>query len=724
MIADKRRVWSLHGGFFWVLLLAGLLRVIYLWQYQSLPDWDILTVDNNYHHHWAQSIADGNILGDTTYFRAPFYAFSLALLYTVFGASIWVGRLFGLLIGLSSVVMTYLLGRKLFDRKTGVIAAALHAVYPMAIYFEPELLLDPLFTLLMQITIYRMLIWLEERTFRNAFITGVLLGLSAITRPTILVIVPLSAVAILYYRSRIGRPLRQFSAFVSGAVIIIGAITLRNLLIASDPVLISAQGGINLYIGNNEKADGVSAILPEPMGFNWRMEDIKHIAEIDMGRSLKPGEVSSYWTSRTINWIKENPGEFSMLSLEKIYRNISNKEISNNRELDHFRQQLWILAYNPLNFGVLFILTAVCAAGRGLRDRKSTLLLALILVYILAVALFFFSSRFRLPLVPYYCVLGAAGLWELYRRIRHNETGLWRLLTVGGVAGLITYLPLAPLPAGSSTHAMTAAGLYHYAQDDFETALRYHQRAYEIDSTFPEVNLNLGVTYLRLGELEPARHFFKQEIRLHPNRTNAYTNLASLHLLEEDFEAAVELSRHALDQKPYRIVPNAVLLRGLFAVDTVSESVLWRETLAAAARTNNDVYLMNDAGILLSNKEMYDRAEQILLRGLAADPPPIETDDEAFRHDFRNSSDNVREQKAKVAYQLGYISGLTEQYGKSIRYSRQAIELDPTLAAAYLNLVNGYLSVNQSQAADSVLTIAERLFPNSRYVKEFRERLR
>ena len=73
-LTDKCRA---NWGLLLVLLLACLIRIYYLLEYSSLPDWDMLTVDNYYHHHWALSIAGGDVLGDTTYFRAPFYVFCL-----------------------------------------------------------------------------------------------------------------------------------------------------------------------------------------------------------------------------------------------------------------------------------------------------------------------------------------------------------------------------------------------------------------------------------------------------------------------------------------------------------------------------------------------------------------------------------------------------------------------------------------------------------------------
>ena len=94
-------------------MIALIIRVIYLYLYSALPDWNILTVDNYYHHNWAVNVASGNIFGDTTYFRAPFYIFCLALFYKIFGITLWTARIMGLLIGLASISFTYLLAKKI-----------------------------------------------------------------------------------------------------------------------------------------------------------------------------------------------------------------------------------------------------------------------------------------------------------------------------------------------------------------------------------------------------------------------------------------------------------------------------------------------------------------------------------------------------------------------------------------------------------------------------------
>ncbi|MFQ6008248.1 MAG: hypothetical protein ACE5K8_04775, partial [Candidatus Zixiibacteriota bacterium] len=211
------------------------------------------------------------------------------------------------------------------------------------------------------------------------------------------------------------------ASFVFGAVLIIAPVSVRNLAVAGDFVLIASQGGINLYIGNNPSADGVSAVLPEPLGHNWQMRDITYQAEQEAGRRLKPSEVSAFWTQKAVNWITAHPWDFIRLYAKKLYHSISNREISNNRGLAWFFHQVPILRFNPLSFGILFAF-AVAGVVMGFRRfRLVRLLLLLIVAYTLLAALFFFNSRFRLPLLPYYFVLSAFGLVALIQFVRSKQ---------------------------------------------------------------------------------------------------------------------------------------------------------------------------------------------------------------------------------------------------------------------------------------------------------------
>ncbi|MDD3732773.1 MAG: hypothetical protein PHU88_10400, partial [candidate division Zixibacteria bacterium] len=77
-------------------------------------------------------------------------------------------------------------------------------------------------------------------------------------------------------------------------------------------------------------------------------------------------------------------------------------------------------------------------------------------------------------------------------------------------------------------------------------------------------------------------------------------------------------------------------------------------------------------------------------------------------------------EKAKAYHQLGYLAGIRGDFLNSIRYSQEAIRSDPALSDAYVNLISGYLSSGNRQAADSVYKTAVAKFPDNSQINRLR----
>ena len=68
------------------------------------------------------------------------------------------------------------------------------------------------------------------------------------------------------------------------------------------------------------------------------------------------------------------------------------------------------------------------------------------------------------------------------------------------------------------------------AQDanDWESALRYFEKALEIDPNLAEAHYNLGITLKELGRLDDAEASFTQAIAMKPNYAEAQHSLVEL----------------------------------------------------------------------------------------------------------------------------------------------------------------------------------------------------
>lgn len=702
---------GIPSGLLLILVGAVVLRVIYLYCYSSLPDWEQLTVDNYYHHHWAQTIAAGNVVGDTTYFRAPFYVWCLGALYALFGSSLWVARVFGAAAGLATVAVTYFLARRIYDHRAGLVAAALFAVLPTPLYFEAEILLDPLFTLLFICAIYFLVVWLDTGYSRNAVLSGLMIGLATLTRPTALILLFVMAAFLLFSHRTNTRRWHQMALLVAVCAAVVGITFARNLVVAGDPVIIASQGGINLYLGNHEHADGVSAAMPEPYGHNWRIKQITEIAEQEEERTLKPGEVSTFWTRRAVQWASDQPVTFLTLYAKKFALAFCNREVSNNRDLANMFDSIFLLKYNPLPFAVLLGLSVLGIIVTQKSNRHLWVVVLIVVGYAATIALFFFNSRFRLPLMPLFAVLSAGGIIGAVRTVRVDRGKLAVKVTIAAIVMLVVsfWQPVSG-SHGRSPHAFVSKGIHYFSVGKYTQALSYFQSAVTIDENFPEANLNAGACHVRLGNLEEAESCFAREIEHNPERPKAYINLASLFLLRGDQEAAMTQLRQALLLAPSDPDANILHLR-LAAAIKDDRLDLAEVTQLSATRTKDDIFVLNEAAILLTQSGDMETADRILRRAIASSPPPVETDDALFTRGYRNSESNWSSQTARSHYQLGYVNGIQGRYGEATRHSRLAIDLDSTLADAYVNLINGLVATGSLDQADSVMQDALVRFP-------------
>ncbi|MCS7220935.1 MAG: glycosyltransferase family 39 protein [Anaerolineae bacterium] len=76
--------------------------------------------------------------------KPPLFFYILARFFTWFGSSEVVARLPGLIAGVLSIWLVYLLAQRLYDKRTAWLATALFTASPMAILFSPTAFTDPL----------------------------------------------------------------------------------------------------------------------------------------------------------------------------------------------------------------------------------------------------------------------------------------------------------------------------------------------------------------------------------------------------------------------------------------------------------------------------------------------------------------------------------------------------------------------------------------------------
>lgn len=710
---------------FAVLLLGGAARLIFLLSYISSPEWEQLLVDSLFHDRWALSIASGNIIGQEAFFRAPFYIYLLGGLYALFGHSLLAARIFGHLVGLLSVYITCRLALRLFSKKTAVIAGIIHALYPIAIYFESELLVDSLFMTLVELSILVFFVARDKNRSKWYLLTGLILGVAAITRPIILALLPLYILWLFLSRLPLRKAISHGLILLTATLLVILPITLRNIMVADDFVLISSSGGINFYIGNNASADGLSASMPPPLGSSWEMKDIRYVAEKESGRELRASQVSYFWLGKGLDWMIVNKIDFLKLYVKKLYFFINNFENSNNRNLAQFFNVFPVLKVIPLSFGLIFSLAIISvlliAAQKGF-NRQILFIIIFITLYSLILSFFFVNARFRLPIMPYIIILSSYSISFLVSEFYNKRIRLISVLAISAGAGVLVLsnTNFYDIDKDYAVSGYYNKGNYYLYTSELERAISFYQLVLKSDSRYPEANMNLGAAYLKKGLGDSAEFYFKRELESHPFNAKAYSNLASLYYLREAYNQSKRFAQKAIELKPYFADPYIISLRVSAALgDTLA---IENRIMQARENLGDNAGLFLDAGVIYSDWKMYDKAVKYLTASLESIDLPIETDDRAFNY-ARLKDDSINRTKARAAYQLGYIYGMQNKMELSIRMSSLAISLDSNLAEAYINLANGYLIMGEKDKARNLIQNARARFPENKVVQIMLERL-
>src|SRR6266545_6214027 len=97
-----------------ILAVAFLLRLIYLFQIQSIPLFDHLAGDGRTYDEWGQRIAAGDWLGQGVFYQAPLYPYFLGVLQIILGHNLWLVRLIQIALGAISCALIFQTGRNLF----------------------------------------------------------------------------------------------------------------------------------------------------------------------------------------------------------------------------------------------------------------------------------------------------------------------------------------------------------------------------------------------------------------------------------------------------------------------------------------------------------------------------------------------------------------------------------------------------------------------------------
>jgi tetratricopeptide (TPR) repeat protein len=548
--SPKRPSVAAHAAVVFVAALA--VRLIYAAQVSNCPLYQTPTMDAGYYYALARQFANGHWshpLG-MPYWQPPLFSMALAIWMRIVGTAVPSVKIGGLILGSVNCVLTMLLGRRVFGRTVGLVAGIAAALYGPLVYFDGELL-TPTLQIFLNLSAILVLMKAMGRDCKSRPITGLLattgllFGLSIVTRPDVALFVVVASIwAALALRSEgTGKAAAAVGLLIACAAIPAIPITIRNAVAGKDPALISTNGGINFYIGNNADYDRTVEIRPGP---EW--DALQRMPLKDNPRASS-SQQSRWFYRKGLDFIAHQPVRWAGVTLKKLVVYLS--AIEGRRDQDLYFYRGYSFLYSALLFKTrwfafplgLVLPLAVFGLIRRLSvragfeippERKGELrLLIWYLAAMLVVTVAFFPcARYRVTVVPALLMFATSGALELWRIHRDRE---WRAaimpLAVALFALLLSNANICRVDARSDL--IEAEAHYAVAQTlsrnrEFAEAAEECAKALELNPRLGAARLNYSRVLSAQGKDSEAKRQLEMCLKQNPRYAAAHMAMGEL----------------------------------------------------------------------------------------------------------------------------------------------------------------------------------------------------
>jgi tetratricopeptide (TPR) repeat protein len=567
-----------------ILLASAAFRAVYFHLYAGRsPFFGTPILDSEVYDEWARRIAAGEWIGSRAFYFPPLYPYLLALIYRLAGRSLELVYVVQQALGLVNIVLLYRLGLRLHGRRAGVLAAAAAALYAPLPYFETKILTTTV-GLTLHLAALLLLVRAEQAPAGGAssgaargraagalrdrgsgsvrdraegaargparlapwIAAGAALGATALCLPGAILLAAVYAV-VLFLREP-----RAAAGLAAGTFAALLPVLAHNLAAEGDPLLLSGQGGITFYQGNNPSALGLYSPVPGFSGAPEKQaEEERAIAERAAGRPLKSSGVSLHFFRRGLEFIGRSPGAWLLLQARKVGYLIGGYEASTEYSLYHERDLIGWLRLPFLPYAVL-----AGAGGVGLaqaiadrrRRRGGPGDRALLLFALCAAAvplLFYVSSRYRLPLAAAFILYGAAFADRLWRGREALARRPGPLLAAIGVA-LVSWLPLGRPNVTAEANVHYNVGSILADRGLHEEAIAAYDRSLADFPGNAYAHINRGNSLDWLGREDEALISYRRAEEVDRDFWTAYKAQGVILYRQKRFEEAAEAYRRGL----------------------------------------------------------------------------------------------------------------------------------------------------------------------------------
>jgi len=408
-----------------ILAVALVLRLAWIGIADAQPN-SITCGDPFFYDVFARFLAAGQgfvrIGGQATAQWPPGYPAMLAVIFKLFGHKIILAKLLNVLLGTATCLLAYLIGRRIWNRTAGLIAALVLAVFPGQV-FSPTLVMSEVpATFLVALFVCLVAFFaIDSLSWQRAAAIGVFIGVISFVRgETIFLALPLILVWAVASRSFLSG-LRYGAIALAATGLVILPWVVRNWVEMGYPILMSTGSGENLIAGHWPGADGKGSFVP--------------ILEVDYkyeGVPFPKAETLVYKeeTRRAVSFALHNPATELKLIPQKLYefyRSDSKvmlwiqKGTLDDPAFSKAVEARWEALANVYYWIALAVAVAGAPLWFSLRDPRKLLLAMVVLYYSFLFGFVFIGEqRFHSALIPLLSVFAAVSFVALAQRVRQS----------------------------------------------------------------------------------------------------------------------------------------------------------------------------------------------------------------------------------------------------------------------------------------------------------------
>jgi tetratricopeptide (TPR) repeat protein len=466
--------------------------------------------------------------------HAPGYPVLMAAILGVSGGSLMAVRIAQATLGAIGCVLTARVAARTLTPAAFLPAGLLQAAYAPLIYLDTAILAEGPFVFLLVWSLDRATAAGDSR--KHWLITGVILGVATIVRPTAIVLIPAYAIA----RWRIER--KQVAALAvalaGGAAIVIAPFVIQNWRVTGVP-LVQAYGGMNFYLGNRPSGNGMASAR---LGGDWDALE---------GQASRAGtsrnDQDGYYVTQTFNEIAAEPAAYLRLLGSKAVWAFQDEELRDTHSYYFFAGVMPWLRWLP-SFGVTVALAAAGVAAAATRERQW--LFAYFAAMLPTVVLLVVGTRYRIVLAPPLLALAGAGLAAVIAFAKSRD-----YRRAGGLAALVLVVwglsEWRRDAARNFAEEWAFTGLSLLQEGKFEDAERAYREAISRDESSFAWD-GLGLVLQRRELRSSAREAFERAVRINPTNATAWLHLGLAYEFLGNPRAALAAYQQALAITPQR----------------------------------------------------------------------------------------------------------------------------------------------------------------------------